>query len=147
MPTTPPRDISPDKAMTDVANALNLTKHADGYFENIDDPPQRLVLLGAGGLLAWQRNTARQVWLWLAGAPLALTVSPDGHDAQAFHLDASRTDAVIAEQVWHTGETLGRWSLMRIEYAPAPDLRHPATPEYAALDWYPTPRGTRQADN
>ena len=73
MPTTPPRDISPDKAMTDVANALNLTKHADGYFENIDDPAQRLVLLGAGDLLAWQRNTARQVWLWLAGAALAVT--------------------------------------------------------------------------
>ena len=83
-------DITPDMAIADVAKALRLPRHADGHFETGETSGQRLVLLGAGDLFAWQRQTASTSWTWLAGAALALTVSADGHDAQAFHLGALR---------------------------------------------------------
>ena len=77
--------ITPDMAITDVAEALRLPRHADGHFETGKTSGQRLVLLGAGDLFAWQRQTARPLGHgWRAA--LALTVSADGHDAQAFHL-------------------------------------------------------------
>ena len=67
--------ISPDMAVTDVAEALRLNRHADGHFETDETSGQRLVLLGAGDLFAWQRQTAPTSWTWLAGAALALSVS------------------------------------------------------------------------
>ena len=52
-------DITPDMAITDVAEALRLPRHVDGHFETGKISGQRLVLLGAGDLFAWQRQTAR----------------------------------------------------------------------------------------
>ncbi|MEE3058823.1 MAG: hypothetical protein VX315_01730, partial [Pseudomonadota bacterium] len=71
--------ITPDMAITDVAEALRLPRHADGHFETGKTSGQRLVLLGAGDLFAWQRQTAPTSWTWLTGTALALTVSADGH--------------------------------------------------------------------
>ena len=45
-----------------------------------------LVLLEVGDVLPWHRYQGVQSWFWHAGAPLAVTVSPDGHDASALHL-------------------------------------------------------------
>ena len=44
-------------------------------------------LLEAGDCSAWHRvNDAAEVWHYYAGAPLALTLSPNGHDAVAHRL-------------------------------------------------------------
>ncbi len=136
-------DITPDMAIADVAKALRLPRHADGHFETGETSGQRLVLLGAGDLFAWQRQTASTSWTWLAGAALALTVSADGHDAQAFHLGGSQDSATVGNLVWHTCETLGYWSLIAIACATSvqPEI------EYAAPDWYPRPRRAAGADN
>ena len=91
--------ISPDMAVTDVAEALRLNRHADGHFETDETSGQRLVLLGAGDLFAWQRQTAPTSWTWLAGAALALSVTADGHDAQAIHLGGSQKNVDVDCQV------------------------------------------------
>ena len=135
--------ISPDMAVTDVAEALHLSRHADGHFETDETPCQRLVLLGAGDLFAWQRQTASTSWTWLAGAALALSVSADGHDAQAFHLNGSQKNVDVDGLVWHTCETLGYWSLVAITCSAT---EQPKT-EYAAPDWYPVPRHAAGADS
>ena len=135
--------ISPDMAVTDVAEALHLNRHADGHFETNETSGQRLVLLGAGDLFAWQRQTAPTSWTWLAGAALALSVSADGHDAQAFHLSGSQKNVDVDSLVWHTCETLGCWSLFAITCA---GTEQPET-ELAAPDWYPVPRRAAGADS
>ena len=135
--------ISPDMAVTDVAEALHLNRHADGHFETDETSGQRLVLLGAGDLFAWQRQTAPTSWTWLAGAALALSVSADGHDAQAFHLSGSQKNVDVDSLVWHTCETLGYWSLVAITCAAT---EQPET-EPAAPDWYPVPRRAAGADS
>ena len=136
-------DITPDMAITDVAEALRLPRHVDGHFETGKISGQRLVLLGAGDLFAWQRQTAPTSWTWLAGATLALTVSADGHDAQAFHLGSSQKNTAVDALVWHTCETLGYWSLVTIACAASvqPEI------EYAASDWYPRPRRAAGVDS
>ena len=136
-------DITPNMAITDVAEALCLPRHVDGHFETGKTSGQRLVLLGAGDLFAWQRQTAPTSWTWLAGAALALTVSADGHDAQAFHLGSSQKNTTVDALVWHTCETLGYWSLVTIAYAASvqPEI------EYAAADWYPRPRRAAGVDS
>ncbi len=136
-------NITPNMAITDVAEALRLPRHVDGYFETGKISSQRLVLLGAGDLFAWQRQTALTSWTWLAGASLALTVSTDGHDAQAFHLSSSQKNTTVDALVWHTSETLGYWSLVTIACAASvqPEI------EYAAPDWYPRPRRAAGVDS
>ena len=135
--------ISPDMALMDVAEALRLNRHADGHFETDKNSGQRLVLLGAGDLFAWQRKTTSTSWTWLAGAALALSVSADGHDAQAFHLSGSQKKVDVDSLVWHTCETLGYWSLVAITCA----ATEPPETEYATPDWYPTPRRAAGADS
>ena len=135
--------IYPDMAVTDVAKALHFNRHPDGHFETDETFSQRLVLLGAGDLFAWQRQTAPTSWTWLAGAALALSVSADGHDAQAFHLSGSQKNVDVDSLVWHTCETLGYWSLVAITCA-ATEQRET---EYAAPDWYPAPRRAAGADS
>ena len=135
--------ISPDMAIMEVVKALQLSPHADGHFQTDETFAQRLVLLGAGDLLAWQRQTAPTSWTWLGGATLALSVSADGHDAQAFHLNDSQKNVRVGSLVWHTCETLGYWSLVEIIWA---TTEQPKT-EYAAPDWYPVPRHAVVADS
>jgi predicted cupin superfamily sugar epimerase len=135
--------ITPDMAITDVAEALRLPRHADGHFETGKTSGQRLVLLGAGDLFAWQRQKGPTSWTWMSGAALALTVSADGHDAQAFHLGISQKNTTVDALVWHTCETLGYWSLVTIACAASvqPEI------EYAAPDWYPRPRRAAGVDS
>ena len=136
-------DITLDMAITDVAEALCLPQHVDGHFEANKISGQRLVLLGAGDLFAWQRQNAPTSWTWLAGAALALTVSADGHDAQAFHLGSSKKNTTVDALVWHTCETFGYWSLVTITSAASVQSKI----EYAAPDWYPRPRRAAGVDS
>ena len=75
---------------------------------------QRLVL----------RVDAEEVWLWHAGGPLALTVSPpDGKGASATMLGpdlraGQRPQFVIPAHCWQTAETLGHWTLVSCIVAP-----------------------------
>lgn len=148
--------LHPDGPASRVIRALDLRPHPEGghYRETWrGDPPDA----GAGGrgvgtailfLLAaeehshWHRVDADELWIWQAGAPLVLTTSPDGHDAQARWLGpdpAARQSLHLAvpRGHWQTAASLGRWTLCTCVVAPA--FRFESF-ELAPPDWRPVPR-------
>ena len=101
-------------------------------------------LLGVGDLSAWHRVDAVEVWHWYAGAPLVLTVSANGHDAEARHLGpdlkaGQRPQLVVPAHWWQTAVSLGAWTLVGCTVAPAFEFAHF---EMAPPDWRPVPRGS-----
>ena len=84
----------PSLRAEDVVGALGLAPHPEGgwYRETWRDAPADgtrgagtaiLFLLDAERHSHWHRVDAAELWLWHAGGPLVLTLSPDGHDAEA----------------------------------------------------------------
>ena len=99
-------------------------------------------LLQAGEVSLWHRIDAAEVWHWYAGAPLVLTVSENGHDAETRVLGPElgarqRPQAVVPARAWQTAESLGAWTLVGCTVAPA--FRFEDF-ELAPPDWRPTPR-------
>ena len=94
----------------------------------------------------WHRVTdAAEVWHFYAGAPLVITLSKNGHDAQAFRLGANlsmgeRPQIVVPANCWQTATSLGAWTLVGCTGAPGFDF---AKFELAPPDWRPTPRAPR----
>ena len=133
--------------------ALDLQPHPEGgYFrETFRDERQvdgRSVgtaiyyALEAGDCSAWHRVDAAETWHWYAGAPLALTLSPNGHDASAHRLGANllageRPQCVVPAGAWQTAESLGAWTLVGCTVAPGFQFEGF---EMAPPDWRPTPR-------
>ncbi|MBH0238040.1 cupin domain-containing protein [Methylobrevis albus] len=150
---TSPTDAARALSAAEVIRLLDLRPHPEGghyrqTFEDIEGPDGRArstaiyYLLGAGELSAWHRIDAAEVWHWHAGAPLALTLSPNGHDAEAHHLgpelgQGQRPQAVVPPGWWQTAESLGPWTLVGCTVAPG--FRF-AGFELAPPDWYPRPR-------
>ena len=100
-----------------------------------------LHLLGVGDCLEWHRvGGASETWHHLAGGPLALTLSPNGHDASAHRLGRALPtgDAlllIVSAGHWRTAEPLGEWTLVARTLAPAQATREDAPP-----GWRPVPR-------
>jgi predicted cupin superfamily sugar epimerase len=99
-------------------------------------------LLAAGEVSAWHKVDAAEVWHHYAGAPLALTVSENGHDAWSTRLGPNllageRPQAIVPAHAWQAAESLGRWTLVGCTVAPGFDF---AGFEMAEPDWRPTPR-------
>ncbi|MDR7035446.1 putative cupin superfamily sugar epimerase [Methylobacterium sp. BE186] len=134
--------------------ALSLQPHPEGghYRETFRDPrtiegrsagSAIYYLLDVGETSAWHRVDAAEIWHWYAGAPLVLTVSPNGHDATARHLgpDIARgqqPQIVVPAGHWQTATSLGAWTLVGCTVSPA--FRFEGF-EMAPPDWRPTPRG------
>ena len=104
-------------------------------------------LLQAGEVSAWHRVDATEIWHWYAGAPLVITVSPDGHDAWAAHLGNElaahqHPQIIVPAGAWQTAESLGAWTLVGCTVSPAFVFDGF---EMAPPDWRPVPRtpGTR----
>lgn len=100
-------------------------------------------LLQAGEVSDWHRVLdADEVWHWHAGAPLVITVSPNGHDAAAHHLGpdlsaGQRPQFVVPAGHWQTAVSLGAWTLVGCTVAPAFSFDRF---ELAPPGWRPTPR-------
>ena len=142
-----------DRTAAGVIAALGLQPHPEGghYRETFRDP--RMVagrsvgsaiyyLLDVGEVSAWHRVDAAEIWHWHAGAPLVITVSPNGHDAAAHHLGpdvvrGQRPQLVVPEGHWQTATSLGAWTLVGCTVSPAFDF---SGFEMAPPDWRPTPR-------
>lgn len=135
---------------------LGMQPHPEGgyYVETWRDRPegggrgtvtQIYYLLPAGDCSAWHRvNDATEIWHHYAGGPLALTLSPNGHDAEAHHLgpdvlSGQKPHVVVPEGWWQTAESLGAWTLVGCTVAPAFEF---SGFEMAPPDWRPTPRGS-----
>lgn len=102
-------------------------------------------LLQAGEVSAWHRVDATEIWHYTAGAPLVITLSPNGHDAEAHRLGpdllAGQVGHVVVPPLcWQTAETLGAWTLVSCTVAPAFTFE---AFELAPPDWRPTPRPRR----
>jgi len=99
-------------------------------------------LLTAGDASHWHRIDADEVWHWYAGGPLVLTLSPNGHDAEAYHLGpdlfmSQRPQRVVPAGWWQTAVSMGAWTLVGCTVAPAFSFDGF---EMAPEDWHPTPR-------
>ena len=99
-------------------------------------------LLQAGEVSAWHRIDATEVWHHAGGDPLVLTLSADGHDAEAHHLGpelvaGQRMHVVVPARCWQTAESLGAWTLVSCIVAPAFEFEGF---EMAPSNWRPTPR-------
>jgi len=145
--------MNPAMTAAQVIAALGLAPHPEGghYRETFRDPGAvagRSVgtaiyyLLDVGEVSAWHRVDAAEIWHWYAGAPLVLTVSPNGHDAAAHHLGPDltrnqRPQHVVPAGHWQTATSLGAWTLVGCTVAPGFDF---AGFEMAPPDWRPTPR-------
>ena len=137
-----------------VVRLLGLEPHPEGgfYRETFRDARQgaegRAVstaiyyLLGIGDTSEWHRVDAAEVWHFYAGAPLVLTMSPNGHDAESHHLgpdlaQGQRPQIVVPAGWWQTATSLGAWTLVGCTVAPGFDF---AGFELAPPDWRPMPR-------
>lgn len=132
---------------------LGMQAHPEGgyYVETFRDQPDDggrgavtciYYLLKAGDLSAWHRIDAHEIWQFVAGDPLALTLSPNGHDAETHQLGQDlfarqEPHVVIRPHWWQTAESLGRFTLSSVIVAPAFAFEGF---ELAAPDWRPTPR-------
>ncbi|GBD50826.1 cupin domain-containing protein [Methylopila sp. Yamaguchi] len=139
---------------SEVVRLLGLRPHPEGghYRETFRDPATDAAgrsrstaiyfLLGLDEVSAWHRVDAVEVWHFYAGAPLALTLSADGHDAQAHRLGLNvaageAPQVVVPAGWWQAAESLGAWTLVGCTVAPGFDF---AGFELAPPDWRPTPR-------
>jgi uncharacterized protein len=101
-------------------------------------------LLGVGEVSEWHRVDAAEIWHFYAGAPLVITVSPNGHDASAHHLGPDLTRGqqpqfVVPAGCWQTATSLGAWTLVGCTVAPGFTF---AGFEMAPPGWRPTPRSS-----
>jgi hypothetical protein len=144
-----------DLSATEVVRLLDLAPHPEGgfYRETFRDQAVGAAgraastaiyyLLAAGDVSDWHRVDAAEAWHFYAGAPLVLTVSPNGHDAEARHLGPAlaagqRPQIVVPAGWWQTATSLGAWTLVGCTVAPGFDF---AGFELAPPNWRPVPRG------
>lgn len=136
-----------------VIASLGLQPHPEGgfYRETWRDMPTDgsrgagtaiLFLLALDQCSHWHRVDAHELWIWQAGSPLVLSVSPDGHDAAAHWLGpdlAARQSLqhLVPAGQWQSATSLGAWTLVTCTVSPA--FRFEGF-ELAPPDWRPTPR-------
>jgi predicted cupin superfamily sugar epimerase len=99
-------------------------------------------LLDVGEFSHWHRVDAAEIWHWYAGAPLSLTVSADGHDAEAWVLGpevmaGQLPQRVVPENWWQCATSLGDWTLVGCTVSPGFEFDGF---EMAPPDWRPMPR-------
>lgn len=138
----------------DIIRLLDLKPHPEGGFyretfrdERTDANGRSLstaiyYLLGVGDVSEWHRIDAAETWHFYAGAPLVMTLSPNGHDAQAMYLGpdiaaGQRPQIVVPPNWWQTATSLGAWTLVGCTVAPGFTFE---TFEMAPPGWRPTPR-------
>jgi len=117
-----------------VAAALDLAPHPEGgfYRETFRDGDLAmrgaataiLFLLPQGVVSHWHRVDALEIWVWQAGAPLALEIAaPDAkpvRDRLGPDLAAGeRLQQTVPVQHWQRAQSLGAWSLVSCIVAPA----------------------------
>jgi predicted cupin superfamily sugar epimerase len=81
-------------------------------------------LLAAGQRSHWHRIDATELWLWHAGAPLALEIHAGGGIRERVMLGGDlaageRPQAVVPKAAWQSAASLGDWTLVSCVVAPA----------------------------
>ena len=115
--------------------ALALAPHPEGgaFRETFRDPAAMggrgastaiYYLLRAGETSHWHRVDAVEIWHWYGGAPLLLSLSPDGRMEERIQLGndvraGERPQAVVLAHAWQSARSLGAWTLVGCTVAPA----------------------------
>jgi predicted cupin superfamily sugar epimerase len=118
-----------------VIRAFDLQPHPEGghFRETWRDAPTDagrgvgtaiLFLLGAGNRSHWHRVDAAELWVWQAGAALALSLSADGIESRTVPLGPDLTARQSLQQLvpaheWQAASSLGAWTLVTCVVAPA----------------------------
>jgi len=125
----------PELSAAAVRAALGLAAHPEGghYRETWRDQPEGggrgmgtaiLFVLAEGERSRWHRVDAAELWLWQAGAPLALGISEDGVAARDLRLGpdlgaGELLQGVVPVMAWQDARSLGVWTLVSCVVAPA----------------------------
>ena len=136
-----------------IIERLGLRPHPEGghFKESWRDRPEDgsrgcctaiYYLLQRDEVSAWHRIDGTEIWHWYAGAPLVLTISPDGHDAFSTHLGTDLAagqlpQAIVPPGAWQTAASLGAWTLVGCTVSPAFEF---SGFELATPGWRPTHR-------
>lgn len=137
----------------EIITALRLEPHPEGgwYRETwrADAPESERAagtsiyyLLDAGEFSHWHRVDATEIWHWYAGGPLSMTVSPDGHDAEAWFLGpeiaaGQQPQRIVPAGWWQTATSMGAFTLVGCTVSPGFQFEGF---EMASPDWRPMPR-------
>ena len=81
-------------------------------------------LLQAGERAHWHRVDAAEIWHWYAGAPLNLSLSPDGAAIEVALLGndltaGARPQVLVPAGVWQSAASAGAWTLVGCTVSPA----------------------------
>lgn len=133
-----------------IIETLGMVPHPEGghYVETFRDPaggPRGhgtaiYFLLDVGETSHWHRVLdATEIWHWHAGAPLVLTMSADGINAQSMHLGpdllgGQRPQGIVPAGWWQTATSLGAWTLVGCTVSPGFEF---SAFELAPPDWRP----------
>jgi uncharacterized protein len=143
-----------DMTAAEVVRLLELKPHPEGgYFRETWRDDRKVegaraastliyYLLDTGDVSDWHRVDAAEVWHWYAGGPLVITISKNGHDAEAHYLGPDlkarqRPQFVVPQGWWQTATSLGAWTLVGCTVAPGFDFKGF---ELAPPGWHPSPR-------
>ncbi|MBV9653676.1 MAG: cupin domain-containing protein [Acetobacteraceae bacterium] len=142
---------SANLAAAAVIEALRLQPHPEGgyYRETWRDQPGGggrgagtaiLFLLAAGTRSHWHRVDASELWIWQAGASLALDRSASGSGADTVRLGpdlaaGEQLQALVRPGCWQAARSHGAWTLVTCVVAPAFSF---SGFELAPPDWSPT---------
>ena len=81
-------------------------------------------LLQAGERSHWHRVDAAEIWHWYAGAPLELSLSPDGRGSESAMLGpdlltGATPQILVPTGVWQSAVSTGAWTLVGGTVSPA----------------------------
>ena len=118
----------------EIVETLGMTRHPEGgwFKETYRDPDTvngRAVstaiyyLLEKGDRSAWHRIDATEVWHFYAGAPLELSLSPDGKQTEILILGPDIVGGMVLQIVvpkghWQAAEPTGDFTLVGCTVAP-----------------------------
>jgi predicted cupin superfamily sugar epimerase len=139
-----------DTSADQVVRLLGLAPHPEGgfYRETFRDAAAAggrgastaiYYLLREGDESAWHRVDAAEVWHHYAGAPLEISLSPDGRERSILRLGTDlaageRPQVVVPPGVWQAARPVGGWTLAGCTVAPAFEF---AGFEMAPPGWQP----------
>ncbi|MCO6188159.1 cupin domain-containing protein [Rhizobium sp. L1K21] len=134
-----------------IVKKLGMFRHPEGgwYVETFRDPkggPRGhstaiYYLLEQGQKSHWHRlHDATEVWHHYAGAPMRLSISPQGTSVQTFDLgpdilSGEQPQVIVPANFWQSAEPVGEWSLVGCTVSPGFDFE---IFELAPKDWKPT---------
>ncbi|MBG6201410.1 putative cupin superfamily sugar epimerase [Labrenzia sp. EL_13] len=127
--------VSASLTAAKVVDLLKMQPHPEGGYyvetfrDEVTDREGRAAstliyfLLPEGVLSRWHKVDAVETWHWYAGAPLELSISPDGDRKQVLKLgndlvSGARPQGIVPRHGWQQARSLGAWTLVGCTVAP-----------------------------